>query len=109
VRRGAWQRVVTLDGARSWIDLRDAGAAAAERTTDWQVELSRANGTDQLFLYLAAGDDPGPLIDIYEDLKRIRSAPTQIVLTDPFELQARRESAPGPWPRFWIKEERATG
>jgi len=106
VRRGAWQNVVTLNGTRSWIDLRDAGAAAAERTSDWQIELARAGGSDRLFIYLAADDDPGPIIDIYEDLKRIRSTPTQIVLSAPAQLQARREQAPGPWPRYWIHEER---
>ena len=101
VRRGAWQRVVTLNGRRSWIDLRDAGAAAAERSNDWQVELRQENGGHQLFVYLAAGDQPEPIIDLYEDLKRVRARPAQIVLADAAELAARRSAAGGPWPRYW--------
>jgi len=101
VRRGAWQRVVTLNGRRSWIDLRDAGAAAAERSSDWQVELRREDGAHQLFVYLGAEDNPGPIIDLYEDLKRLRSRPTQIVLADTAELAARRSAATGPWTRYW--------
>ncbi len=101
VVRGAWQHVVTLNGKRSWIDLRDAGAAAAERARLWQVELRRAQGSDELFIHLAAGEDPQPVIELYEDLKRVRSAPTQIVLGSVGELEARRESAPGPWQGFW--------
>lgn len=101
VRRGAWQRVVALKGSKSWIDLRDAGAAARERASDWQVELRRGNDSDQLFIYLNAPDDPAPLIDLYEDLKRLRSWPTQIVLADAAELAGRRSAAPSPWPRYW--------
>jgi phenylacetate-coenzyme A ligase PaaK-like adenylate-forming protein len=101
VRRGAWQRVVTLNGRRSWIDLRDAGAAAAERASDWQVELRRANGAHELFVYLGAEDKPGPIIDLYEDLKRLRARPTQIVLADAADLAARRSAASGPWTRYW--------
>jgi phenylacetate-CoA ligase len=101
IRRGAWQHVLTLDGDRTWIDLRDAGAAAREHSTDWQVELRRENGVDQLFIYLEAPEEPGPLIDLYEDLKRLHSRPTQIVLSDAAELAGRRNAAPGPWPRYW--------
>jgi len=101
VRRGAWQRVVTLNERRSWIDLRDAGAAAAERSSDWQVELRRENGSHQLFVYIGAEDKPGPIIALYEDLKRLRSRPTQIVLADTAELAARRSAASGPWTRYW--------
>ena len=78
-----------------------AGAAAAERSPDWQVELRRENGAHQLFIYLGAEDKPGPIIDLYEDLKRLRSWPTQIVLADTAELAARRSAASGPWTRYW--------
>jgi phenylacetate-coenzyme A ligase PaaK-like adenylate-forming protein len=105
VRRGAWQRVVTLDGRRAWIDLRDAGAAASERAADWQVELRSENGAHQLFVYLDAGDQPEPIIDLYEDLKRMRARPAQIVLADAAELAARRSAASGPWPRYWDRSD----
>ena len=105
VRRGAWQRVVTLQGERSWIDLRDAGAAASERSSDWQIELRRENGSHHLFVYLGAEDKPAPIIDLYEDLKRLRARPTQIVLADTAELAARRSAASGPWPRYWDRSD----
>jgi len=105
VRRGAWQRVVTLQGERSWIDLRDAGAAASERSSDWQIELQRENGSHHLFVYLGAEDKPAPIIDLYEDLKRLRARPTQIVLADTAELAARRSAASGPWPRYWDRSD----
>jgi phenylacetate-coenzyme A ligase PaaK-like adenylate-forming protein len=100
VAKGAWQRVVQLNGKRSWIDLRDAGAAAAERARLWQVELLTDDDGDQLFVYLAAGEEPQPIIDLYEDLNRLRAAPTQVVLGSVGELEARRAGAPGPWPGF---------
>ena len=103
VRRGAWQRVVTLQGKRSWIDLRDAGAAAGERSSDWQIELRREDGSDHLFVYLVADDKPGPIIDLYDDLKRLRARPTQIVLADTPELAQRKSAASGAWPRYWDK------
>jgi len=102
VRRGAWQHVVSLNGRRAWIDLRDPAAAAAERARDWQVELVGSSGRHDLFIYLAASDDPGPIIDLYEDLARIRTPVTQVVLSD--DLQARVEAAPGPWPRLVARE-----
>ncbi|MGZ4128610.1 MAG: phenylacetate--CoA ligase family protein [Actinomycetota bacterium] len=101
VRRGAWQRVVALNGSKAWIDLRDAGAAASEHASDWQVELRRNGDGDRLFIYVNAPDEPGPVIDLYEDLKRLHSRPTQIVLADLAELAGRRGAAPGPWQRYW--------
>jgi len=52
-------------------------------------------------VYLSAGDQPEPIIGLYEDLKRVRSRPAQIVLADAAELAARRSAAAGPWPRYW--------
>ena len=72
VRRGAWQRVVTLQGKRSWIDLRDAGAAASERASDWQIELRREDGSDHLFVYVVTDDKPGPIIDLNDELAFVR-------------------------------------
>jgi len=97
VTRSAWQHVARLDGRRSWIDLRDAGASASERARAWQVELVTGADADQLFVYVAAGEDPQPLIDLYEDLGRLKSAPTQIVLGTDEQIELRRASAPGPW------------
>lgn len=101
VRRSAWQYVANLNGRRSWIDLRDAGAAASERASAWQVEFIRGAESDEMFLYLAAGEDPAPVIDLHEDLGRIKAAPTQIVLATPDEIAARRAIAGGDWPGYW--------
>jgi phenylacetate-coenzyme A ligase PaaK-like adenylate-forming protein len=101
VKRGAWQHLANLNGTKTWIDLRDAGAAASERAADWQVELRHDDGQEQLYIYVGAGDDPGPIIDLYEDMKRLKCLPTQIVLTPPYELASRRDEAPGPWVRYW--------
>lgn len=104
VVRGAWQRLATLGARRTWLDLRDAGAAAAERGRDWQVELVARNGGHELFVYVDAPAEPGAMIALYEDLARLGSAPTQIVLTDPAALEARRHEAAGPWQRLWLNE-----
>lgn len=105
VRRGAWQHVVNLNGRRSWIDLRDAGAAAAERARDWQVELLDAGEQGhELYVYLAAPDDPAPLIDLFEDLARLRAPLSQIVLGTPEELASRYGAAPGPWRRLVARD-----
>jgi phenylacetate-coenzyme A ligase PaaK-like adenylate-forming protein len=102
VVRGAWQRIVQMNGRTTWIDLRDAGAAAAERAREWQVELVPRNGSHELYVYVApGGEDSGPLIDLYEDLNRLRSAPTQIVVGDDASVAGRVRGAPGPWPRYW--------
>lgn len=100
VRRAAWQSLATFDGRRAWIDLRDAGAAAAERVGDWQVELVSREGAHELFVYVASGDDPAPVIALYEDLARLKSPPTQIVVASPAELERRRSDAPPPWRRY---------
>jgi phenylacetate-coenzyme A ligase PaaK-like adenylate-forming protein len=101
VVRDAWLREVALDGKRARIDLRDLGAAAAERARDWQVELERDGGVHHLTIYLAAGDDPAPLIDMYDELARVRARPSQIVLASPDDLRRRWGLAPAPWRRYW--------
>jgi hypothetical protein len=104
VVRSPWQHRATLDGRHAWIDLRDVGAAAAERASDWQVELVARDGAHELFVYLAAsGDDPGPAVGLYEDLARIGTAPTQIALGTSEDLAERRARAPGPWQRYWAR------
>jgi len=98
---GAWQHLAHLDGARRWIDLRTAGAAASERVTDWHVELVEdGDGRHELYVYVAAGGDPGPIISLYEELSRLRHPPTQIVVTSPELLAARRDANPRPWTRY---------
>ncbi|HEX9775392.1 MAG TPA: hypothetical protein VGB83_07420 [Actinomycetota bacterium] len=101
VRQGEWRREVVLNGRGSIIDLRDAGAAASERTDHWQVELDRTDGADRLFVHVVAGEDPAPLIELYEDLARLGSPPTQVVLADPPAIERRLRAAPGPWSRYW--------
>jgi phenylacetate-coenzyme A ligase PaaK-like adenylate-forming protein len=100
VVRGAWQHLATLDGARRWIDLRTAGAAAGDRAPDWHVELVESDGSHELYVYVAAGEDPAPIIGLYEELSRLRHPPTQIVVATPGDLAARREANPGPWGRY---------
>ena len=101
VERAAWARVATRDGRRGLVDLRDVGSAASERSQHWQVELVEREGVHDLFVYLAHGEDPAPLIDLHEDLVRMRAEPTQIVLGSPEQIQARIAQAGGPWPRLW--------
>lgn len=100
VLRGAWQHVAMLDGGRRWIDLRTAAAAAAERSTDWHVELVERDDRHELFVYVAGSEDAAPIISLYEELSRLRHPPTQIVLASPDELARRREANPGLWPRL---------
>lgn len=100
VVRDAWRRTVSFDGTPVEIDLRDAGAAAAERAREWQVELDR-NGDDRLLIVLGAGDDPAPIIDLYDDLARVKVKPSQIVIAGPAELSHRLAQAPAPWHRYW--------
>lgn len=101
VVRRAWERTVSLNGSSATLDLRDPGAAAAERADLWQVELvSRPRG-DELFVHLEGdGRDPLPVIELYQDLVRLGAPPTQIVLGAGAEVEARIAEAPGPWPRF---------
>ncbi|HEX9713344.1 MAG TPA: hypothetical protein VGB52_12455 [Actinomycetota bacterium] len=103
VRRDAWQHTVNLNGRTALIDLRDAAAAAAERAADWQVELLADGDAHALFVYLASSDEPGPIIDLYEDLARMRSPVSQIILGSPEQLSARQADAPGPWRRLVVR------
>jgi phenylacetate-coenzyme A ligase PaaK-like adenylate-forming protein len=101
--RGAWQHVLALNGTQRWVDLREAGAAAAERADQWQVEVLSRDGHDELFVYVAAAPESERLIDLFEDLGRVRATPTQIVLGSEADVAARIAEAPGPWPRYWDK------
>ena len=105
VRSDAWIRAVDVAGKPRAVDLRDAGAAAAERSTEWQVEVDANGRGTHLFVHLVAGEEPAPLIDLYEDLARIGSAPAQVVVNDRGSLAARIEQAPGPWHRYWVRGE----
>jgi hypothetical protein len=89
------------DGALR-LDLRDLGAAAGRRASDWQIELSSRNGKPDLFVYLAASaDDPEALISLYEDLERLGIPPVQIVLGSREDIAERRARASGTWPGYW--------
>ncbi|MFN2614885.1 MAG: hypothetical protein ABR552_08750, partial [Actinomycetota bacterium] len=103
VERSAWARVATLNGRRALIDLRDIGAAAADRSEHWQIELIEREDTHDLYVHLLhPGEDPGALIDLHEDLVRLRALPTQIVVGEKDDIDARLARAGGSWPRFWI-------
>lgn len=100
VQRAAWQRVASLNGRATWLDLTAVGVAASERASKWQVELAPGARGEDLLVYLA-GADTGQVIDLYEDLLRVRVPTTQIVLGSDGQIDQRIASAPGPWPRFW--------
>jgi phenylacetate-coenzyme A ligase PaaK-like adenylate-forming protein len=101
VRRAAWFMHVSLNGSPTSFDLRAAGAAAAQRARDWQLELVAKDGSYDLYVYLHTTPEPAPVIELWEELRRLGAQPTQIIVDDPDSLALRRSLAPGPWPRFW--------
>lgn len=105
VQRSAWQRVAKLKGRATWLDLTAVGAAAAERSSRWQVELSPGRGDDDLLIHIA-GVETEQVMGLYEDLLRVRIPTTQIVLGSDADIEHRIASAPGPWPRFWDRTPR---
>jgi phenylacetate-coenzyme A ligase PaaK-like adenylate-forming protein len=101
VRRAAWVRRARLDGRAVRFDFRFAAAATAPRALEWQVELVDGDGEGALYIYLQPrSDDPNPLIELFEELERWGTAPTQIVLASAEELQEKLARAPGPFRRF---------
>jgi hypothetical protein len=101
VRKGAWQRRVRLDGRAVRFDFRFAAVSAAPRAVNWQVELVDGKDTGQLFVYIRPrSDDPNPLIELYEELERWGTPPTQIVLSSDAELESRLAGAEGMFRRF---------
>jgi phenylacetate-coenzyme A ligase PaaK-like adenylate-forming protein len=101
VRKGAWQRRVRLDGRLVRFDFRFAAVSTAPRAAQWQVELVGNEQAGQLFVYLRPrSDDPTPLIELYEELERWGTPPTQIVLGSDAELDGRIGRTEGVFPRF---------
>lgn len=96
----AWRHTVAQNGSSIEVDLRDAAAAAAERSSSWQVEIRGDDRGDAVFVYLAAGEDVGPALEVYRSLGRIGAPPAQIVLQSEPEIAARLDEAEGPWPRY---------
>lgn len=100
VRLGAWQRRVRLDGRAVRFDFRYAAVSTAPRAADWQVELV-GDDPGELFVYIRPRtDDPTPLIDLFEELERWGTPPTQIVLSTEGDLEQRLAGSEGPFPRF---------
>jgi len=101
VRLGAWQRRVRLEGRTVRFDFRYAAVSTAPRAADWQVELVDGAESGRLFVYLRPRtDDPTPLIDLYEELERWGTPPTQIVVASDSELEQRLSGSDGPFRRF---------
>jgi phenylacetate-coenzyme A ligase PaaK-like adenylate-forming protein len=101
VRKGAWQRRVRLDGRLVRFDFRFAAVSTAPRAAQWQVELVGDEQAGQLFVYLRPrSDDPTPLIELYEELERWGTPPTQIVLGSDAELEGRISQTEGVFRRF---------
>ena len=101
VRLGAWQRRVRLNGRTVRFDFRYAAVSTAPRAANWQVELVAGEPSGELFVYIQPRtDDPTPLIDLYEELERWGTAPTQIVLSSDTELDRRLAAGEGMFRRF---------
>ncbi len=101
VRRGAWQRRVKLDGRAVRFDFRFAAVSAAPRAAQWQIELVGGEPSGQFFVYIRPRtDDPTPLIELYEELERWGTPPTQIVLSNDSELEGRLAGTEGLFRRF---------
>jgi phenylacetate-coenzyme A ligase PaaK-like adenylate-forming protein len=97
VRKGAWQRRVRLDGRLVRFDFRFAAVSTAPRAAQWQVELVGG----ELFVYLRPrSEDPTPLIELYEELERWGTPPTQIVLGSEAEVEGRIGRSEGVFRRF---------
>lgn len=102
VRRGAWQRRVRLNGRPVRFDFRYAAASTVPRALEFQVELV---GADQeaghLFVYIRPRtEDPQPLIDLFEELERWGTPPSQIVVSSEDELRTRLDATDGMFRRF---------
>jgi phenylacetate-coenzyme A ligase PaaK-like adenylate-forming protein len=101
VRLGAWQRRVRLNGRAVRFDFRYAAVSAQPRAANWQVELVDAEPSGSLFVYLRPRtDDPTPLIDIYEELERWGTPPTQIVVATDQQIEQRLGQVDGLFRRF---------
>ena len=101
VRLGAWQRRVRLNGRAVRFDFRFAAVSAQPRAVNWQLELVGGDQGGQLFVYLRPrSDDPTPLIDIYEELERWGTPPTQIVVATDEDLERRLAGVDGLFRRF---------
>jgi phenylacetate-coenzyme A ligase PaaK-like adenylate-forming protein len=101
VRRAAWQRRVRLNGRAVRFDFRFAAVSAAPRAAQWQIELVHGDPSGELFVYVRPrSEDPSPLIELYEELERWGTPPTQIVLATDGELEIRLAATDGLFRRF---------
>ncbi|MFY9585900.1 MAG: hypothetical protein WAT66_00435, partial [Actinomycetota bacterium] len=92
---------VKLDGRAVRFDFRFAAVSAAPRAAQWQVELVSGEPSGQFFVYIRPRtDDPTPLIELYEELERWGTPPTQIVLSNDAELEGRLAGTEGLFRRF---------
>ncbi len=101
VRRGAWQRRVRLNGRAVRFDFRFAAVSTVPRAAQWQIELIGGEPSGQFFVYIRSRtDDPTPLIELYEELERWGTPPTQIVLATEADLERRLAGTDGLFRRF---------
>lgn len=99
IKRAAWQRILTVDGVRRWVDLSIVAAAANERASDWLLDA--LNGANPgLFVHLAGVADAQPVIELFSDLERIGMEPTQIIASTPQLLAERLADRADPWRRI---------
>lgn len=101
VRRAAWQRRVRLNGRAVRFDFRYAAASVVPRALEFQVELLGSGEEGQLFVYIRPRtEDPTPLIELFEELERWGTPPTQIVVANEDELRQRLDATDGLFRRF---------
>jgi phenylacetate-coenzyme A ligase PaaK-like adenylate-forming protein len=101
VRRNAWQRRVRLNGRAVRFDFRYAAASTVPRALEFQVELVGGEEEGKLFVYIRPRtDDPTPLIELFEELERWGTPPSQIVVAGEDELRQRLDATEGLFRRF---------
>jgi phenylacetate-coenzyme A ligase PaaK-like adenylate-forming protein len=101
VRRNAWQRRVRLNGRPVRFDFRYPAASTVPRALEFQIELIGGEEEGKLFIYIRPRtDDPSPLIELFEELERWGTAPTQIVVATEGELRERLDATEGLFRRF---------
>ena len=101
VRRNAWQRRARLNGRSVRFDFRYAAVSTVPRALEFQVELVDAEQEGKLFVYIRPRtDDPTPLIELFEELERWGTPPSQIVVAGEDELRQRLDATEGLFRRF---------
>ncbi|MGH2794428.1 MAG: hypothetical protein ACRDKG_08985 [Actinomycetota bacterium] len=101
VRRNAWQRRTRLNGRPVRFDFRYPAVSAVPRALEFQIELTGTEDDGQFFVYIRPRtDDPTPLIELFEELERWGTAPSQIVVSGEEELRQRLDATEGLFRRF---------